>query len=153
MIITSSKLDGYRSKKLCNLDMFKFEQIGHDEKVWVSKDGKEHLIVKMETMHLWNTFKMLVKVLETCEWYENASGPDPDTMAYDCFIRELNEVMSMAEETRVALQFIGHELYKREASVPKLPDKNFKKKINRANVLNKGFADIDGKITFKNDWE
>jgi hypothetical protein len=152
MIITSNRLAKYKSKKQCNLDMFKWESFGHREKKWKSKDGKEHLICEMETMHLWHTFNMLNKIIETCEWAEYASGPDPDTMAFDCFMREMNQAMAMAEESRVALQYIGHELYKREASVPKLPDKEFKKKLNRANNLHHGFADIDGKITFKDDW-
>lgn len=152
MIITD-KLSKYRSKEYCNLDLFRIEPQGHSTKRWQSKDGTEHLIKEMETRHLWYTFNMLQGIIDTENFY--ISGPEPQgEMAYECFLQELDMAMEQADFARVAIQYIGHELYKRGAQVPKIPEKNFKMKINRADNLHHGFADNPGEVlTYKDDWD
>lgn len=152
MIITN-KLSKYRSKSYCNLDMFKLEPLGHREKKWRSKDGRVFLVREMETMHLWNTFNMLNGIIETEEWYLCCNEPNGE-MAQLAFDNEFRMVMEQADVARVALQYIGHELYKRGAQVPRLPDKSYKKKMNRADKLHKGFVDEAGDVLkYKDNWE
>lgn len=118
------KLSRYRSKTLCKLDMFRLPAIGHDKKTWTTKDDRKLLIRDMDTVHLWNTYRMLLKVIN------EVRSPEQE------YIEE--ERIDIA---RNALQYIGHELYKREIGVPKLPSKNIRKKINRADNLKHGFVD------------
>lgn len=115
MTIITSKLSKYKSKDPCNLDMFNFMPQGHFNKTWTSKDGTVQKITEMETMHLWHIFRMLLRKL---------NGP-------------YTEIVSNA------FQYIGYELYRRHMNVPELPSRDYKKHINRADNLNKGFIDLD----------
>lgn len=139
-MIIKDKLRQFRSENVCNLEMFKTKQLKHDRKVWVSRDGTKHLIVDMDTMHLWHTFRMLLRVIELEDNYLSYAEPQGE-MAQMMAEREMAEVMERAAIARNALQYIGHELYKREANVPQLPKKNIKSRINRADNLNRGYVD------------
>lgn len=141
MIITN-KLAKYRSKQLCNLDMFKLEPHSHLQKIWTSKDGRTFLIKDMDTMHLWHTFRMLMNILSEAENFGNDYEPIDEIGAW-AFSTERILIEKTAEIARNALQYIGHELYKRQMKVPNIPKKNIKRKINRADNLNHGFIDKD----------
>ena len=153
MIITN-KLAKYRSKEYCNLDQFNLEPFGHKEKKWKSRDGRIFLVAEMETSHLWHSFNMLQGIIESNELYSEMDRPDWDSAG---FIHNFNDMAASEEQAdlaRVAIQYIGHELYKRGAQVPALPEKNFRKKINRADNLHRGFVDTAGEcLTFNDDWE
>lgn len=149
MIITN-KLAKYKSGQTHNLEIFKLEPAGHLQKKWTSKDGRIYLVHKMETMHLWFTYRMLLGIIETEQFYLNGPVPGGD-MAQDAFSSELDTVMEQADIARNAIQYIGHELYKREMMVPNLPEKDIKKKINRADNLHRGFIDAPGELLNFND--
>lgn len=114
MIITG-RLAQYKSGEYCNLDMFRITPPYHDTKRWVSKDKTKYLIKEMETMHLWHIFNMLMNMI------------DGDAECKDTAIN--------------AIQYVGHELFKRKARAPKLPGYDFKKQVNRAENLHLGFMD------------
>lgn len=145
----ATRLSKYRSKKYCNLDMFSLQPQGHMEKTWTSRDGRKHLISSMETSHLWNCFNMLMSIIESHEFLSEhlEDGPAWDgdgfvSIGIDVFINSLNE----KEVASNALQYIGHELYKRGAQVPNVPDDSFRCNINRADNLQPGFVDRPGDL-------
>lgn len=141
-MIIKDRLKEYRSANPCNLEMFKSKPIKHDTKKWISKDGTRHLITEMETMHLWHVFRMLLRMIETENNFLSYSEPQGE-MAQLAAAQELAVIAERAAIARNALQYIGHELYKREACVPKLPKKSYKRSINRADNLNAGFLDSE----------
>jgi hypothetical protein len=96
---------------------------------------------------------MLLGIIETEQIYLNLSGEglDFDSDAYISNFNELETVMEQADMARNAIQYIGHELYKRQMMVPNLPEKNIKKKINRADNLHHGFIDKPGELLNYND--
>jgi hypothetical protein len=144
MIITN-KLAKYKSGQSHSLEMFKLEPAGHLQKTWKSKDGKTQFVKDMQTMHLWFTYRMLLGIIETEQIYLGGPYPDGDG-AQQAFDMEFETVMEQADMARNAIQYIGHELYKRQMMVPNLPEKNIKKKINRADNLHHGFIDKPGEL-------
>jgi|WetSurSiteA1Bulk_404760.scaffolds.fasta_scaffold12990_5 hypothetical protein len=154
MIITN-KLAKYRSGNQHSLEMFKLEPAGHLQKKWRSKDGKIHLVHEMNTMHLWFAYRMLLGIIETEQVCLEMSGegPDYDSDGFISIFSEIEIAMNQADIARNAIQYIGHELYKREMSVPSLPEKDLKKKINRADNLHRGFADQPGELLNYDDDE
>lgn len=151
-----SKLRSYKSSHIGNLSVFKYPAMNHNKKTWTSKDGRVFLIREMDTMHLWNTYRMLLKIVESGdkieEAYENVvSFMDSMQGEMACYaaereLKSIHEFLSTVDIARNALQYIGHELYKREVGVPKLPPKNLKEKINRADNLYGGFEDNKTKL-------
>jgi hypothetical protein len=125
-MLISDKLAKYRSKSTCNLDMFRVQPQFHESKTWKSKDGKVSYIVQMESMHLWHCYNMLMRLID--------EGSQAQEYA------ALN-----------ALQYIGHELFVRKMTVPRLPDPAFRKHINHADNLEVGFADTDNAFDFTFD--
>ena len=152
MIITN-KLAKYRSGQTHELEIFKLEPSGHLQKTWKSKDGKIQFIKDMNTMHLWFAYRMLLGIIDTEKIYLELSGegPDFDSDAYISNFNEFEIAMEQADRARNAIQYIGHELYKREMLVPNLPEKNIKRKINRADNLHRGFVDSPGELLNFND--
>lgn len=140
-MIIKDRLKEFRSYNPCNLEMFKSRPVKHDTKKWISKDGTAQLIRNMETMHLWNVFKMLVKIIETEAVYIKLTPPDAESVAHEAYEHELDNVIETAYIAKNALQYIGHELYRREMRVPRLPNKKFMRNVNRAENLNAGFFD------------
>ena len=150
MMIITSKLSRYKSGNAHSLEMFKLAPCGHLQKTWTSRDGRTFLIKDMQTMHLWFAYRMLIGIIETEQIYLNGPYPENDGSS-ELFAMEFDTAREEAEIARNAIQYIGHELYKREMQVPHLPERNIKKKINRADNLHRGFIDRPGELLNYND--
>jgi len=148
-MIIKDRLSKYKSKAYCNLDMFRLQPQGHMQKIWHSKDGTKHLICKMESMHLWYTYNMLKGIIDTERLFYKQDVP-LDPVAQMNFTVEFEIAKEQADVARNAIQYIGHELYKRGMMVQSLPEKNMHSKINRADNLRRGFKDSPGE-TFQFD--
>lgn len=154
-MLATSRISKYKSKQYCNLDMFKNPAMKHSEKQWTSRDGSRHLIVSMETAHLWHCYNMLMGIIKGHDNITELSGEGPDwdsagfmAIGIDIFIDSSDQ----ADIAKNAIQYIGHELYKRGAQVPELPAADFRKDVNRADNLAEGFIDRPGEcLTFNNE--